>query len=69
MTMEKIFNNLSGDRKLAADIRQNSMMVEIMRDDRMTLAAIELSIPDAKQLVKYLQEIISSHDRSRFCYE
>ena len=48
MTMEKIFNNLSGDRKLAADIRQNSMMVEIMRDDRMTLAAIELSIPDAK---------------------
>ena len=67
--MEKIFNNLSGDRKLAADIRQNSMMVEIMRDDRMTLAAIELSIPDAKQLVKYLQEIISSHDRSRFCYE
>ena len=66
MSVEKIFTDPNGGRKLAADIRQNSMMFEIMRDDRMTLAAIELSIYDAKQLVQHLQEIISSHDRSRF---
>lgn len=67
MSIEKIFTDPIGERKIAADIRQNLVMVEIMRDDKMTLAAIQLTISDAEEMVSYIQDMIANHTtKNRF---